>query len=131
MLTGCTYRLPTVAEWEHCCRGRPGDEIAVGSEDAASRGAMAGSVETGNRIVGLEPPNGLGLSDMLGNVWEWCADIGSGAAYRKAKGGGRKGASLRHTEEFDVSAGELFIGFRIVREIPADVATPGLATLRA
>jgi formylglycine-generating enzyme required for sulfatase activity len=81
-------RLPTEAEWEFAARGgldrKPfawGDELEPGSKCMANvwQGQFP-VVNTekdgfaGTAPVGSFPPNGYGLYDMAGNVWEWCAD---------------------------------------------------------
>ncbi len=85
---GLVYRLPTEAEWEYSCRGgRPrsqpfgiGDGTSLSSDQANfDVNFPRGSAPKGKYLekttpVGSYPPNALGLHDMHGNVWEWCAD---------------------------------------------------------
>ncbi|MEU1982545.1 SUMF1/EgtB/PvdO family nonheme iron enzyme [Nocardia sp. NPDC019395] len=82
------YRLPTEAEWEFACRaGTEGPRYGDLDEIAWYRGNSANRVHT----VGGKRPNGWGLYDMLGNVWEWCWDIYDPAVYgdyRVLRGGG-------------------------------------------
>jgi sulfatase modifying factor 1 len=80
--------LPTEAEWEFAARGGlAGAAFAWGDEHEPGGRAMAntwqGEFPWQNLVrdgfertspVGSFPPNGYGLADMTGNVWEWTAD---------------------------------------------------------
>ncbi len=77
------YRLPSESEWEYACRGGTSTAFSFGdtiATDVANYdGQIAyGSGKTGEqrgktRPVGsFKVANAFGLSDMHGNVWEWC-----------------------------------------------------------
>jgi formylglycine-generating enzyme required for sulfatase activity len=83
-LTGREYRLPSEAEWEYACRAGTttpfyfGETITgeLANYDASSTYAdePKGQYRQETTPVGQFPPNGFGLYDMHGQVWEWCAD---------------------------------------------------------
>jgi formylglycine-generating enzyme required for sulfatase activity len=82
--TGATYRLPSEAEWEYACRAGMTTPFSSGetiTHQFANYGTQfAFAAETtedylpATTPVGSFIPNAFGLSDMHGNVWEWCAD---------------------------------------------------------
>ena len=104
----CAYergRLPTEAEWEFASRGGKegeiypwGDELRPGGKPAANwwQGTFPAKprVEDGYKSrapVARFKPNGYGLYDMIGNVWEWNSDWYDAAYYAKSPSVNPKG----------------------------------------
>ena len=94
-------RLPSEAEWERAARSGLeqatygwGDELTPGGVHQCN--IWQGTFPTSNTLddrwyatspVGSYPPNGFGLYDTAGNVWEWCADCFDEGRSRVIKGG--------------------------------------------
>jgi formylglycine-generating enzyme required for sulfatase activity len=151
--SGFFYRLPSEAEWEYACRGGATSEAEcsyyfyfdkptnnLSSEQANFNGnypfaagnlplpaALKGKYLERTTRVGAYPPNKLGLCDMHGNVWQWCADQLEGRSIMNrprprwvSRGGSWVGSGIlcqaadRRTTP-NQKARENFVGFRLAR----------------
>jgi uncharacterized protein (TIGR02996 family) len=109
---GGTFRLPTEAEWEYACRAGTVGGVYLGDPRATLAKAAWYDDNSRNHPhrVGTRKPNAWGLYDMLGNIWDWCADgkrvytraavtdpVGPDGPRRMVKGGAWRSAASRCT----------------------------------
>ena len=153
---GEVYRLPTEAEWEYAARGGTTTPLAFpgGPENACRYGNLLDQsakdvgfrfeplpcddgVRFGTAPVGSYLPNGFGLHDTVGNLWEWVLDcyhdtydgaptdgsafgIGSDCGAVLDRGGGFSTDFMRSANRSQAPSLDLpvySLGFRVVREL--------------
>ncbi|OGW32201.1 MAG: hypothetical protein A2X59_10145 [Nitrospirae bacterium GWC2_42_7] len=68
------YRLPTEAEWEYAARSGGKKEKYSGGNDVDKVAWHISNSNSKMHPSGTKAPNGLGIYDMSGNVWERCQD---------------------------------------------------------
>ena len=148
-MTGREYRLPSEAEWEYACRANTTTPFAFGETLTAKlanynasnlfaeepKGESRGETTP----VGNFYANAFGLSDMHGNVWEWCLDhwhktyegaptdgsawvTGGGKGSRIVRGGSwihyPRNCRSACRDRFDPGDGYGSLGFRVVCVAP-------------
>ena len=150
--TGREYRLPSESEWEYACRAGTGTQFHFGDTITTELVNYNGRYPYGSappginrrktvRVGSLGVLNAFGLSDMHGNVEEWCMDswhenyngapsdgrvwitnggspwVGCGMDYRVVRGGAWLGGPCRSADRnrrWWANNKNYFTGFRIV-----------------
>lgn len=148
---GRAYYLPTEAEWEYACRAGTLAAFSFGMSLSSHQANFNGNRPYGNANVGpfrecttqvgSFQPNSLGIYDMHGNVWEWCADFYGADYYRHSperdplgprsgtervlrggnwnSSGGMNCRSARRGKD-DPAAATKYDGFRVVAIVAGD-----------
>ncbi len=81
--SGLHFNLPSEAQWEYAARSGGKNELYAGGRDPEAVAWFDENSSGGTAPVANKAPNGLGLYDMSGNVWEWCRDLYHSDAYRR------------------------------------------------
>ncbi len=157
-LTATGMRLPTEAEWEYAYRagtttafhGWPAQTAGTNDNTQVGNIAWWSSNSSGQtRPVGEKAPNGFGLHDMAGNVWEWVNDWYSATYYASspstnppgpASGSSRvlRGGAYGSTSSNSVRSSDRalhapgisfdYIGFRVARTPAAVLPSPAISS---
>ena len=114
------YRLPTVEEWQYAAKGGQAFKYS-GSDNLDEVGWYNKNSEEKKHPVAQKKPNGYGLYDMSGNVWEWCWDSDPDDGEDRYNCGGSWDS--RYASHCEVGSGSWNyadltyndLGFRIVR----------------
>lgn len=126
--TGKRYRLPTDAEWDYAARSGEQDTVWAGTSDENQLKDYAVYGGNSNQVglVGTKKPNGFGLYDMSGNVWELVEDCfakaGNECGFHTVRGGCivNKPKELRVSYQHPNNVGYRgnLTGFRLAQDIP-------------
>jgi formylglycine-generating enzyme required for sulfatase activity len=133
--SGLTFRPPTEAEWEYCCRAGTTTHFHFGKTISSKEVNFDGNSpfpkgEVKSEYRGCTVPvddpqfkdkaNKFGLFHMHGNVWEWCSDLYGGPVQRRVSRGGGWGnpahicRSAHRSNGDPASHGYKDCGFRLV-----------------
>jgi formylglycine-generating enzyme required for sulfatase activity len=140
-IVGLGLALPSEAQWEYACQ--TGGIGVTYAEDLKQIAWRASNIHEKTAPIALKQANNFGLFDMLGNVWEWCADHyhysyedapTDGSAWidedsdaitdRVMRGGSwmsdRKGARAARRKAFHPASCLDYVGFRCIQPNTSD-----------
>jgi len=116
---GNKYRLPTEVEWEYAARAGTSTNWSFGDDENKLKEYAWYDQNSNSQThpVGQKKPNGFGLYDVHGNVWEWVQDsdgsrrVGRGGSWFDGAGSARSAFRMSNGPDGRLSD----IGFRLVR----------------